>query len=117
MLHKAALAKPLEGAGSIIADKSDQGSSVVTPGKKKPGADRTEPDVALNGWLATIRVTVEWATAHLKNWRILATRYRSELHRTDTDIQASTNLQKINEAHAERRLTIDRTKKTEIVPR
>ena len=44
---------------------------------------------------------MEWAIAHLKNWRILATRYRSDLSRIDTDIQAVAGLQKLNEAHAE----------------
>ena len=58
---------------------------------------------------------MEWAIAHLENWRILATRYRSDLSRIDTDIQAVAGLQKLNEAHAERRRAFDRIKKTEIV--
>ena len=57
---------------------------------------------------------MEWAIAHLENWRILATRYRSDLSRIDTDIQAVAGLQKPNEAHPERRRTFDRIKKTEI---
>ena len=113
--HEAGLARLLNGAGGLIADKGYQGSSAVTPVKKKPGADLAEPEVALNRRLSTIRVAVEWAIAHLKNWRILATRYRSDLSRIDTDIQAGAGLQKLNEAHAERRRTFDRIKKTEIV--
>ena len=113
--HEAGLARLLNGAGGLIADKGYQGSSAVTPVKKKPGADLAEPEVALNRRLSTIRVAVEWAIAHLKNWRIPATRYRSDLSRIDTDIQAVAGLQKLNEAHAERRLTFDRIKKTEIV--
>lgn len=58
---------------------------------------------------------MERAIAHLKNWRIPATRYRSGLSRIDTDIQAVAGQQKLNEAHAERRLTFNRIKKTEIV--
>ena len=85
--------------------------------KKKPGADLAEPDGALNRRLSTIRVAVEWAIAHLKNWRILATCYRSDLTRIDTDIQAVAGLQKLNQAHAVRRLTFDRIKKIEIVSR
>lgn len=114
---EAALAKLLEGAGGMIADKGYQGSSVVTPVKKKPGADLAEPDGALNRRLSTIRVAVEWAIAHLKNWRILATRYRSDLSRIDTDIRAVAGLQKLKEQFAERRLTFDRIKKTGIVSR
>jgi hypothetical protein len=48
--------------------------------------------------------------AHLKNWRILASRYRSDLSRIDTDIQATTGLQKLNEQFAERNLSFDRIK-------
>lgn len=47
--------------------------------------------------------------AHLKDWRILASRYRSDLSRIDTDIQA-TGLQKLNEQFAERNLSFDRIK-------
>jgi hypothetical protein len=48
--------------------------------------------------------------AHAKNWRILATRYRSDLSRIDADIQAAVGLQKLNEEYAERPPTFDRIK-------
>jgi hypothetical protein len=48
--------------------------------------------------------------AHAKNWRILATRYRSDLERIDTDIQATIGLQKLNEELAGRRLMFKRIK-------
>lgn len=111
------MAKLLKRCGGAIADKGYQGSSAITPIKKQPGAALAEPDRQFNTRLSTIRVVVEGAVAHLKNWRILASCYRSDLSRIDTDIRAVVGLQKLNEAHAERRLTFDRIKKTGIVSR
>ncbi len=47
----------------------------------------------------------------MKNWRIMTTRYRSDLGRIDADIQAAVGLQVLNEQFADRRLTFDRVKK------
>ncbi|WP_416210769.1 transposase family protein [Frankia sp. Cas8] len=41
---------------------------------KKPGSDLTDADKEFNTRLSKIRVAVEWAIAHLNNWRIMATR-------------------------------------------
>lgn len=85
--------------------------AVVTPIKKRPGIELTDLERHLNTGFSKIRVGVEWGVGHLKNWRILATRYRSDLSRIDTDIQAAIGLQKLNEQFADRRLTFDRIKK------
>ncbi len=105
----------MEYSGGLLGDKDHQGSSAISLVKKKPGADLTEADKEFNTRLFKIKIAVEWAIAHLKNWRITATRYRSDLSRIDTDIQAVVGLQKLNEEHAERRLTFDRIKKTGMV--
>lgn len=55
---------------------------VTTPIKKQPGVELADTDRESSRQLAKIRIAVEWAIAHLKNWRILATRYRSDLART-----------------------------------
>jgi hypothetical protein len=81
-----------------------------TPIKKKPRIDLTDEQKQFNTVFARIRVAVEWAIGHLKNWRILATRYRSDLSRIDTDAQAVLGLQKLNEEFSGRRLTFDRIK-------
>ena len=109
------MAKLLERCGGAIADKGDQGAAAITPIKKQPGGELAASDRQVNTQLPTIRVAVEWAIAHLKNWRLLATRYRSDLTRIDTDIQAVAGLQKLNPAHTERRLTFDRTKAAKTV--
>ncbi len=98
---EAELARLVEYSGGLIGDKGYQGSSAISLVKKKPGADLTDADKEFNTRLSKIRVAVEWAIAHLKNWRIMATRYRSDLSRTDTDIQAVVGLQKLNEEYAE----------------
>jgi len=83
---------------------------VYTPIKKKPGTDLTEDQQDFNTTFAKIRVPVEWGIAHTKNWRILATRYRSDLARIDTDVQAVIGLEKLNEQHSGRPLTFQRIK-------
>lgn len=112
---EAGVAKLLERCGGAIADKGYQGAAAITPIKKQPGGELAASDRQFNTQLSKIRVAVEWAIAHLKNWRILATRYRSDLTRIDTDIQAVAGLQKLNQAHAVRRLTFDRIKEAKTV--
>lgn len=83
-------------------------AAVLTPIKKKPGIDLTAGQRAFNTTYARIRVGAEWGVGHAKNWRILSTRYRSDLERLDTDLQAVIGLQKLNEEFSNRRLTFDR---------
>jgi DDE superfamily endonuclease len=98
--------------GHAIGDGGYHGEpdAVNTPIKKKPNIELTDHQREFNTTFAKIRVGVEWGIAHAKNWRILATRYRSDLHRIDTDVQATIGLQKLNEEFTERRLTFKRIK-------
>ncbi|HEU0089471.1 MAG TPA: transposase family protein [Pseudonocardiaceae bacterium] len=74
-----------------------RGCGIITPIKKKPGVERAEADKEFNTGVARLRVGVERGIAHLKNWRILATRYRGDLSRLNTLIAAVTGPQMLNE--------------------
>lgn len=99
-------------AGGAIGDLGYEGEpdAVHTPLKKRFHVDLHDVERGLNRSLARIRVGAEWGVGHLKNWRIAATRYRSDLSRIDTDIHATIGLQRLNEQHADRRLSYDRIK-------
>lgn len=86
-------------SGGGIGDLGYEGGLDVvhTPIKKRPGVDLRGFERDLNRGLARVRVGVEGGVGHLKNWRILTTRYRSDLSRIDTDIQAAVGLQKLND--------------------
>ena len=100
-------------SGGGIGDLGYEGEPEVvhTPIKKRPNMDLRDLERHLNRGLAKIRVGAEWGVGHLKNWRILTTRYRSDLSRIDTDIQAAVGLQRLNERTSGHRLTYDRIKK------
>jgi hypothetical protein len=100
-----------ETAGTAVGDSGYQGSGMTTPNKKTPGQDRSDSDIAHNTTPAVIRAAVEWANAHLKNWRILASRYPDSLHRFDQTIAAVAGLTMLNEQHSERPLTFARLNK------
>lgn len=106
--REAGLPTLVEGAGGAIGDPGYQGSTLTTPNKKHPGQERSQSDQEHNTALAAIRVAVEWANAHLKNWRTLASRYRDSLTRFDRTVSAIAGLATINEQHSERRLTFTR---------
>lgn len=92
-------------SGGGVGDSGYQGCGLVSPIKKRPGIDRLEHDIAFNTGLAKVRVSAEWGFAHAKNWRILAGRYRGDLCRIDSVVQAVTGLQILNERFSGRRLT------------
>lgn len=99
-------------SGGGIGDLGYEGESDVrSPIKKKQGVDLADWQKHLKTQFSKVRVAVEWGVGHTKNWRILATRYRSDLSRIDADIQAVVGLQKINELYSERRLTFGRVRK------
>lgn len=102
----------LHQSGGAIGDLGYEGEPDVvrTPVKKRPNIDLRDVERDLNRAFARIRVGAEWGVGHLKNWRILSTRYRADLSRIDTDIQAAVGLQKLNEQFSGRRLTYDRIK-------
>ena len=111
-LREAGWVQLLNDLDKAVGDLGYQGepAAVNTPIKKKQNIDLTQDQQDFNTAFAKIRVAVEWGVGHVKNWRILATRYRSDLKRIDTDIQAVIGLQKLNEESAPRRLTFDRIK-------
>lgn len=99
----------LTGAGGVVADPAYQGTTATTPEKKKPGTDLTKKQRRYNKSVSTIRVGVEWAIGHLKNWRILTTRYRGKINtRLDNTILAVAGLQKLNDRYSTRKLTFER---------
>jgi hypothetical protein len=59
-----------------------------TPPRKQPGRDRTEADKQAASSIAKIRWAVEQAIAHLKNWKILSTRYRGPWNKLATVVHA-----------------------------
>jgi len=98
-------------SGGCIGDLGYEGESDVnTPIKRKPGIPLVEWQAHFNTQLAKIRVAAEWGIGHAKNWRILTSRYRSDLTRIDADIQAVVGLQKLNEQASDRRLKFGRVK-------
>lgn len=99
-------------AGGALGDLGYQGESDVihVPIRKRPTVDLHGVERDINHSFARVRVAVEWGAAHLKNWRIATTRYRSNLTRIDVDIQAIVGLQKLNEQYAQRTLTYTRIK-------
>jgi hypothetical protein len=107
-LVESGLMPALSGSGGWIGDAGYQGRAGISPIKKKPGVDRAAPDREFNTALAKLRAPGEWANAHLKNWRILATRYRGDLRRLDNVTAAVCGLQILNEQFSERRLSFDR---------
>ncbi|MEV6332800.1 transposase family protein [Streptomyces sp. NPDC051909] len=57
-----------------IGDVGYVGSGLITPRRKPPGQERSAGDEAANRSLNTLRAAVERAIAHLKDWKIVATR-------------------------------------------
>jgi hypothetical protein len=109
--REARWAQMVHHSGGGMADLGYDGEPTVhTPLKKKPGTPLAGWQTQLNTEFATVRVAAEWGVAHTKNWRILTTRYRSDLGRIDADIQAAVGLQKINELYSERILRFERIK-------
>jgi hypothetical protein len=55
------------------------GTGVLIGRRKPPGQERPATDKALNRSISALRAAVERTIAHLKDWKILATRYRGPL--------------------------------------
>ncbi|ANZ21813.1 DDE superfamily endonuclease [Streptomyces noursei ATCC 11455] len=64
-----------------IGDLGYIGSGLLPPRRKPPGQERSAGDKVANRSDNTLRAAIERAIAHLKNWKILATRYRGPLTR------------------------------------
>ncbi|MGA5134922.1 transposase family protein [Streptomyces olivoreticuli] len=59
-----------------MGDLGYVGSGMLTARRKPPGQERSEADKRFNQSISRLRAAVERAIAHLKDWKILATRYR-----------------------------------------
>lgn len=99
-------------AGGFIADKAYQGAGMVTPAKKPAGGQLPEEVRQANRSINKVRAAAERGVAHLKNWWILSTRYRSDLHRFDAEAQVVCGLQRLNERLSGRRLSFAHVKAT-----
>jgi hypothetical protein len=93
-----------------LGDAGFAGTTGTVPSKKPAGRDLTADEKAFNKRVRKMRTANEWGIGHAKNWRILTTRYRSDLTRIDTDIQATIGLQKLNEQFSGIKLSWDRVK-------
>lgn len=76
-----------------IADPGYQGTTAVHPTRRKPGRDLTDDRKASNKAISGIRSAVERCIAHLKNWKILHTRYRGRLQELPNVIRIVTRLE------------------------
>ncbi len=64
-----------------MGDLGYVGSGMLTARRKPPGQERSEADKRFTQSISRLRAAVERAIAHLKDWKILATRYRGPLTR------------------------------------
>ena len=77
-----------------IGDLGYQGTPVIRPRRKRPGhPEHTPTDQVWNHSIATLRIAVERAIAHWKNWKILATGYRGRLTELANLIRIVTTLE------------------------
>jgi hypothetical protein len=83
----------LLGATTWVADLAYQGTSAITPLKRRPGKELREDQTARNRVIRGMRAAVERAIAHLKNWKMLAKGYRGLLTELPSVITTITNLE------------------------
>lgn len=113
---EAGLDAALDGAGGKVGDSGYQGTGLTTPEKRKPKTELTPRQKRYNKSVSKIRVAVEWAIGHLKNWRIMTTRYRGVInHRLDNTILAVAGLQRLNDLYSTRSLSLERLQRKERV--
>jgi hypothetical protein len=103
---EAGLAAVLAGSGGLIGDAGYQGIDGITPFKENPARKLTDGHHRFNAQVAAIRFVVEQAIAHIKNWRIMTTRYRGHLDRIDNVILAAIGLQALNDQLSDRSLSL-----------
>jgi hypothetical protein len=78
--HASGLADQLMGL-HVIGDKGYAAHADLTPIKKPVGGELTEAQKEFNHDVNHFRAAVERAISHLKNWKILSTRYRAPLEK------------------------------------
>ncbi len=99
----------LAGGGGGVGDSGYQGVDAVTPIKKRPGGKLADAEKKFNTALASVRVGAEWVIAHVKNWRIMTSRYRGDVNeRLDNVILTTAGLQALNERFSDRKLSLAR---------
>lgn len=77
-----------------LGDLGYQATTVIRPRRKRPGhPDHTPADQIWNHSIAQLRIAVERAIAHWKNWKILATGYRGRLTELPNLIRIITTLE------------------------
>jgi biotin operon repressor len=76
-----------------IADTAYTSFGAITPHKKKRGEPRSEADKIYNRSVSSIRAAVEHAVRRLKEWKIMATGYRSRLSDLPKTITLITQLE------------------------
>lgn len=79
---------------NTIADLGYQGSDMTLPYKKPTKYELTGNDKKANRALSTIRVRVEHAIRHLKQWKTLSSGYRAPLHALPAVIRLITALER-----------------------
>lgn len=77
----------------VIADLGYLGTAVIVPRRKPQGGELSDSDRACSREISALRSAVERATAHLKNWKMLATGYRGRLTELPTAIRIITALE------------------------
>lgn len=107
-VDEAGLAAILAGCGGLVGDSGYQGIDGITPIKEKPDRKLTNDQHHFNAQIASIRTVVERAIAHIKNWRIMTTRYRGHLDRINNVILAAVGLQALNHHLSDRPLSLSR---------
>ncbi|MEU1568627.1 transposase family protein [Streptomyces mirabilis] len=75
-----------------LGDLGYVGTTIRTGRRRPPGRDRPAGDKEANRSINTLRAAVERAMAHLKDWKVLATRYRGPLTRFPNIVKAVTAL-------------------------
>ena len=76
-----------------LGDLGYQGTPVIRPRRRPPGRDHPPHTEVWNRSISTHRAAVERATAHRKNWKILATGYRGRLTELPHIIRITTTLE------------------------
>lgn len=71
-----------------VGDKGYQGHATIHPIRKPPKAELTAHDQRFNASVSSIRAAVERAISHLRNWKILATRFRPPLEKFPATLRA-----------------------------
>jgi hypothetical protein len=81
----------------LVADTGYLGHhEVFTPPRKPAGRERSDAHKQAASAIAKIRWAAEQAIAHLKNWKILSTRYRGPWHKLPTVIHTVASLELFN---------------------